>query len=159
MRRTPFCAPGSEQPAGSAHTHEEGQVKHPRRGTGRISEENVHGAWIQGGKCSWLTKRAFPLGMCTNAPCPPVSVRSPSNTENSPSSTHEEGHPGRGTRRGTGRIREENLHGAWIQSGKCSWLTRRAPGLTRKTERGQTSSTSADCFSRRQLQKCYKWLK
>jgi len=32
-----------------------------RRGTGRIREENVNWAWIQGGKCSCLTKRARDL--------------------------------------------------------------------------------------------------
>ena len=41
-----------------------------------------------------------------------------------------------GWRRGTGRIREENVDGAWIQGGKCSWLTKRAPGFGTKAEGG-----------------------
>jgi hypothetical protein len=37
------------------------------------------------------------------------------------------------------------VHGAWIQGGKCSWLTERAPGFTTKTEGG------ADVFYERRL--------
>src|ERR1700751_4548888 len=47
--------------------------------------------------------------------------------------------------RGTGRMREKNANLAWIQGGKCSWLTKRAPGFATKTEGG------ADVFYERRL--------
>src|ERR1700751_5467028 len=40
---------------------------------------------------------------------------------------------------------EENVHGTWIQGGKCSWLSKRAPGFATKTEGG------ADVFYERRL--------
>ena len=60
-------------------------------------------------------------------------------------------------RRGTGRIREENVNWAWIQGGKCSWLTKRAPGFATKTEGGADVFYERRLLQQEELRKCYKY--
>ena len=48
--------------------------------------------------------------------------------------------------KGTGRIREESVNGAWIESSKCSWLSASEDLLAKAKE--QPSSTRADYFGK-----------